>query len=281
MILLTGITGKTGGATANALLEKGVKFRALARDPAKAADYAAKGVEIVQGDLGDPASVEATLEGCDKAVLILPNGKEQEELEIAFINAAAKSGIEHFVKLSSPEAVRGTTSPIPLAHIAAEDALMESGMDWTIVRPNFFMQNVVGYGAAAKETGKISLPMSKGTAALTDCNDAGAFIAEVLTSDGHIGKSYDFSGPELLNFDQIAECFGEVLGREVVYDDCDPVEYLKAIRPFLTSDWHSDSIAILFAEIADGTTPGKVNDIFQKVVGREPISFTEFLRRHL
>ena len=281
MILLNGITGKSGGATANALLEKGAKLRALVRDPSKAADYASKGVEIVQGDLGDPASVDAALQGCDKAVLILPNSKEQEELEIAFINAAAKSGIKHFVKLSSPEAVRGTTSPIPLAHIAAEDALMESGMGWTIVRPNFFMQNVIGYGAAAKETGKISLPMGKGTAALTDSNDVGAFIAEVLTTDGHLSKSYDFSGPELLNFDQIAQCFGEVLGRDVVYEDCDPGEYKKAISQFFRSDWHSDAVARLFAEIADGTTPGEVNDTFQKVVGREPMSFTEFLRQHL
>ncbi len=281
MILLNGITGKSGGATANALLEKGAKLRALVRDSSKAADYASKGVEIVQGDLGDSASVDTALRGCDKAVLILPNSQEQEELEVAFINAAAKSGIKHFVKLSSPEAVRGTTSPIPLAHIAAEDALMESGMGWTIVRPNFFMQNVIGYGAAAKETGKISLPMGKGTAALTDCNDVGAFIAEVLTTDGHLSKSYDFSGPELLNFDQIAQCFGEVLGREVVYEDCDPGEYKKAISQFFRSDWHSDAVARLFAEIADGTTPGEVNDTFQKVVGREPMPFTEFLRQHL
>jgi len=281
MILLTGITGKTGGATANALLEKGVKFRALVRDPAKAADYAAKGVEIVQGDLGDPASVEAALEGCDQAVLILPNSKEQEELEVSFINAAAKSGVKHFVKLSSPEAVRGTTSPTPLAHIAAEDALKESGMDWTLVRPNFFMQNIIGYGAAAKETGKISVPLGKGTVALTDSNDAGAFIAEVLTTDGHIGKSYDFSGPELMNFDQVAQCFAEVLGRDVVYEDCDPAEYQKRVRPFLSSDWHSNSIAILFSEIADGTTPGEVNEVFQQVVGREPMSFKEFLQQNL
>ncbi|SVA84446.1 uncharacterized protein METZ01_LOCUS137300, partial [marine metagenome] len=98
MILLNGITGKSGGATANALLEKGAKLRALVRDSSKAADYASKGVEIVQGDLGDSASVDTALRGCDKAVLILPNSQEQEELEVAFINAAAKSGIKHFVK---------------------------------------------------------------------------------------------------------------------------------------------------------------------------------------
>jgi uncharacterized protein YbjT (DUF2867 family) len=281
MILLTGITGKVGGATADALLEKGIKFRALVRDKEKAAGYAAKGVELVQGDLGDSASVEAALDGCDKAVLILPNSKEQGEMEVAFVESASNSGIKHFVKLSSPEAVPGTNSPIPLAHIAAEEAVRNSGMDYTIVRPNFFMQNLIGYGAAAKEAGKISLPMGKGTAALTDCKDAGAFIAEVLTTDGHFGKSYDISGPELLTFDEIAQCFAEVLDREVVYDDCEPAGYFERIRPFLSSDWHADSVAILFGEIADNTTPGEVTDTFQKIVGREAISFTEFLRQNL
>ena len=70
MILLTGITGNNGSATATALLDKGEKFRALVRDLDKAADWAAKGVELVQGDLNDPASVRAAMEGIDSAVLI-------------------------------------------------------------------------------------------------------------------------------------------------------------------------------------------------------------------
>lgn len=281
MILLTGITGKVGGATADALLEKGVKFRAVVRDKAKAAAWADRGVEIVEGDLGDPASVAAALEGCDKAVLILPNSKEQEQMELAFVDSAVKAGIKHLVKLSSPEAVKGTTSPIPLVHIAAEDAIKGSGLSWTLVRPHFFMQNLTNYGAAVRKTGKLSMPMGQGNASPTDCRDAGAFIAEVLTGEGHFGKSYDISGPELLTFEQIAQYFGEVLGIDVVYEDCDPGAYHERLRPFLTSDWHADAVGILFAEIADGTTPGHVSDTFEQVMGRKPISFKQFLRDHV
>lgn len=282
MILLTGITGKTGGATAAALLNRGLPVRAIVRDTDKAAEWAAKGVELVQGDLSDSASVESAMEGCDQAVLIVPNSLEQEGLELGFVESAVKAGIKHLIKLSSPEAVKGTTSPIPLVHIASEDAIRASGLNYTMVRPHFFMQNLINYGAAAKQTGQISLPMGEGNVSPTDCKDAGEFIAEVIAGgEQHYGQSYDISGPELMDFNQIAEAFGDVLGQEVKYVDADPAAYKERMRQFLTSDWHSDAVETLFAEIADKTTPGHVTDTFEKIVGRPPTSFREFLKANL
>jgi uncharacterized protein YbjT (DUF2867 family) len=282
MILLTGITGNNGGATANALLEKDIKFRALVRDLDKAADWAAKGVELVQGDLEDSASVRAALEGIDRAVLILPNGEDQQRLELSFIETAKQAGLPWLLKLSSPEAVRGTTSPIPLAHIAAEDAIMASGMNWTFVRPSFFMQNFRSSPASATATGKLSMPMGNGTVALTDCADAGAFIAHVLTdanSEQHFGQCYDISGPdEVMNFNDIAKIIGEVIGQDVAYDDCDAAAFQEAIRPFHRNDWHSDAVAYLFAEIANGETPGVKTSTFQDMMGRPGTSLKEFLQ---
>jgi uncharacterized protein YbjT (DUF2867 family) len=281
MILLTGITGNNGGATANALLEKGVKFRALVRDLDKAADWAAKGVELVKGDLEDQASIQAALEGIDRAVLILPNGEDQQRLELGFIETAKQAGLPWLLKLSSPEAVRGTTSPIPLAHIAAEDAIMASGMNWTFVRPSFFMQNFRSSKAAAKASGKLSMPMGNGTVALTDCADAGSFIAHVLTdanSEPHYGKCYDISGPDpVMNFNDIATVIGEVIGQDVEYDDCDAAAFQEAIRPFHRNDWHSDAVAYLFAEIASGETPGIKTSTFQEMMGRPGTSLKGYL----
>jgi len=282
MILLTGITGNNGGATAKALLEKGVKFRALVRDLDKAADWATKGVELVPGDLNDPASVKAALQGIDAAVLVMPNGQDQQRLELAFIAAAKEAGLPWIVKLSSPEAVRGTNSPTPLVHLAAEDAIKESGMNWTFVRPSFFMQNFRGAIPQAKATGKLSMPMGDGNAALTDCADAGAFIAHILTdgnSAQHFGQCYDITGPDpVMTFAEIAKVIGDVIGREVVYEHADPKAYQEKLRPFVTSDWHSDAVAHLFAEIADGTTPGHKTSTFEDIMGRPGKSFREFVK---
>jgi uncharacterized protein YbjT (DUF2867 family) len=281
MILLTGITGNIGGATARALLDKGVKFRALVRDLDKAAEWSDRGVELVKGDLSDTESVKAALQDIDRAILILPNGEEQESLELGFIATAKEQGLPWILKLSSPEAIRGTTSPIPLAHIAAEDAIMASGMNWTFVRPSFYMQNFRSAPAQCRETGKLSMPMGDGTVALTSTEDAGAFIAHVLTDtkpEQHYGQCYDITGPDpVMNFHDIAGVIGEVIGRDVEYDDCDADAFQEAIRPFHKNQWHSDAVARLFAEIANGATPGHKTDTFQKIMGRPGTSLREYL----
>jgi uncharacterized protein YbjT (DUF2867 family) len=282
MILLTGITGNNGSATAAALLKRGVKFRALVRDPAKASNWAEQGVEIVQGDIDDSDSIKAALEGVDRALLVLPNGQDQERLEAKFIETAKEAGLNWIIKLSSPEAMRGTTSPTPLAHIAGEDAIMESGMNWTFVRPSFFMQNFRGSVPKAKETGVLAMPMGEGTVALTDCRDSGEFIAKILTDEDstpHYGQTYDITGPDpVMNFHDIAAAIGEAVGREVKYVDADPKAFQEAMRPFVTSDWHSNAVAILFSEIANGTTPGHKTDTYEKIMGDKGTSFKEFLQ---
>ncbi len=283
MILLTGITGNNGGATANALIDKGVKFRALVRDLDKAADWATKGVELVKGDLEDASSVKAALAGVDRAVLILPNSEDQQRLELSFIETAKQAGLPWIIKVSSPEAVRGTTSAIPLAHIAAEDAVMASGMNWTFVRPSFFMQNLLGLPAQAKETGKVSMPMGDGTVALTDCADAGVFLAHVLTDENsaqHYDQCYDITGPDpVLTFNDVARIIGEVIGQDVEYDNCNAAAFKETIRPFHRNDWHSDAVAFLFEEIENGETPGIKTNTFQEMTGRPGTSFKEFLQQ--
>jgi uncharacterized protein YbjT (DUF2867 family) len=281
MILLTGITGNIGSATAKALLARGVRFRALVRDLAKAAAWADQGVELVQGDLENAEPVKRALAGVDRALLVLPNGQTQEALELAFVRSAKEIGLPWIIKLSSPEAVRGTTSPIPLAHIAAEDAIMASGMHWTFVRPSFYMQNFRSSLKSARATGKLSMPMGKGTVALTDNNDAGEFIAYILTdadSARHDRQCYDITGPDpVMNFHDIAEVIGQVIGQKVTYDDCDPAAFQEAIRPFHRNQWHSDAVARLFAEIANGKTPGHKTDTFEKIMGRPGRSLRKYL----
>jgi uncharacterized protein YbjT (DUF2867 family) len=282
MILLTGITGNNGGATATALLNKGVQFRALVRDLDKAAAWAAKGVELVKGDLNDPASIKAALAGIDRAVMILPNGEDQQHLELSFIATAEEVGLPWLIKLSSPEAVRGTSSPIPLAHIAAEDAIMASSMNWTFVRPSFFMQNFRSSIPQARANGKLSMPMGKGTVALTNTADAGEFIAHVLTdanSATHYSKCHDITGPDpVMTFQDIANAIGEVIGQDVEFDDCDADAFQEAIRPFHRNDWHSDAVANLFAEIANGGTPGIKTNTFQEIMGKPGMSLKEYLQ---
>jgi uncharacterized protein YbjT (DUF2867 family) len=279
VILLTGVTGKTGSETAKQLLKKGARLRAIVRDETKAADLKAAGVELVAGDVGDAATVRRALSGVEKAFLLLPNGKYQREFEIRFSDLAVAAGVKHLVKMSSMEAVADARTPIPQAHWAVEEHIRASGLPWTIVKPNFFMQNLLTSARSIKEQRRFSLPMGNGTTGMADVRDIGAVCAEVLTGTGHTGKRYEITGPEILTFYQVAERFSQVLGEKVEYVPM-PIEQFRERMKNILEPWHLNAVAELFREI-DEIGLDHTTDTFRQLMGRDPISLTQFIRDNL
>jgi uncharacterized protein YbjT (DUF2867 family) len=275
MILLTGATGKIGGETAKQLVEKGARLRALVRDEAKAADLQAAGVELVVGDIADADTVRKAMDGVEKVFLLLPNGEQQLAWEKQFTDLAVQAGVQHFVKMSSMEAVATAETPIPQAHWASEEYIRASGLNWTMVKPNFFMQNLLASAPAIKGQRKFFLPMGEGTTGMADARDIGAVCAEVLTGDGHFGKSYEVTGPEVVSFFDVAERFSEVLGETVQYIPI-PMEQFREKMTGILVPWHLNAVCELFREIAeiglDHTT-----STFKDLIGRDPIPVKRFI----
>ena len=275
MIVLTGVTGKIGGETAKQLLAKGARLRAVVRDEAKAASLKAAGVELVVGDLADANTVKCALAGAEKAFLLLPNGEHQEAHEKQFTDLSVAAGVKRLVKMSSMEAVAAARTPIPRAHWAVEDYIRASGLAWTMVKPNFFMQNLLASARTIKEQGRFFLPMGEGTTGMADARDIGAVCAEVLTGTGHAGQSYEITGPEVLTFHDVADRFSEVLGREVEYVAMPMGQFRERMTQVL-KPWHLNAVCDLFQEIAEIGLE-QTTDTFRKLMGREPISLKRFI----
>jgi uncharacterized protein YbjT (DUF2867 family) len=280
MILLTGATGKTGSETAKALIAKGVKARALVRSAEKAAALQAAGIELVIGDVTDRESVRKALAGVTRLFLLMPNSQHQLELEKQVVDLAKAAGVRHVVKMSSMEAVADAASPIPQAHWAAEEYIRASSLAWTMIKPNFFMQNLLGSAKSIKEKQSFALPMGEGRTAMADARDIGAVAAEALSGAGHEGQGYEITGPELLSFHQVAERFSTVLGTKVSYIPVDPGAYHEILKKVLTNEWHANAVSALFREIAEGESP-QVTDTFKRLMGRDPISLERFIRDHI
>lgn len=276
MILVTGVTGKTGGETARQLLAKGARLRAIVRNEAKAADLQAAGVELVVGDMSDPDTVRRALAGVEKALLVLPNGRNQEAMEKQFTDLAKATGVRHLVKMSSMEAVAHAETPIPRAHWAVEEYIRASGLAWTMVKPNFFMQNLLASAASIKAQRKFSLPMGDGTTGMADIRDIAAVCVEVLTGEGHAGKSYEITGPEVLTFHDVAERFSEVLGEKVEYVPM-PMDQFRERMTGILEPWHLNAVCELFGEIA-GIGLDHTTDTFRTLMGRDPISLGQFIQ---
>ena len=279
MLLLTGVTGKTGGASAQALLKAGIKFRAIVRNAEKAAALKAAGVELVIGDVTDRAALEKAMTGVDKVLMTLPNGEKQLDLEKQFVDVAKARGVKHVVKMSSMEATATARAPIPKIHYASEQYLQKSGLAWTMIKPNFFMQNFLGSAGTIKEQGKFFLPMGQGKTVMIDTRDVGACVAAVMTGTGHAGQAYELSGPEVLSFADAAARMSTALGRTIQYVPVPMDSYRQTLARFLTSEWHLNAVCALFQEIADGQALHLTENV-KKLTGKAPTSLEQFIRDH-
>lgn len=279
MILITGATGKTGMETARQLAASGVPFRALVRDRRKSGALEDLGADIVVGDIAEPDALRAALDGIRKALLVLSNDEAQLRLEKGFTDAAVAAGVSHLVKLSSMESVPESTKPITRNHVASERHIRDSGLDWTMIRPTFFMQTLLGSAPRIRETGEIRMPGGSGTVAATDVRDVGAVIKKVLTEPGHENKSYDLTGPELLTFEDIAEQFSQVLGTPIRYVD-QPVDEFRALLQSLNlSEWRVEAVCKEFEAIANGAIDHTTQTV-EELLGRPPISLERFIADH-
>jgi len=279
MILITGATGKTGSAAVQELSNRNIPFRVLIRNEDKLNQITDMGGEVIIGAIEDDAALNQAMEGVQKALVLLPNSEQQLFLEKKVVDAALEANVQHIVKMSSMEAVPEATSPIPKLHMQSENYIKNSGMNWTMIKPNFFMQNLLGSGKTIVEQNKFFLPMGEGKAGMIHTKDVGTVIAKVLSEDGHEGQNYEVTGPEILSFHDVAEIFSKVLGKPVDYINVPIDEYKKTLSQFLTNQWHLDSVIDLFKDIAEGGIEDKT-DTFQDLIGKSPCSLEQFIQEY-
>ena len=276
MILLTGATGKTGSATAKALNEKGITFRALIRNEEKRGDIESLGGEVVIGSIENKEAVDQSMVDVETALILLPNSENQLSLEKQLVDSAKQAGAKRVVKMSSIEATPDATSPIPKLHLESEEYIKQSGLSWTMIKPNFYMQNLLASAGTIKDQGKIFLPMGEGKTGMIDTTDVGKVLAKVLSEDGHESMNHEITGPEILSFNEVAEIFSKGLDKQVDYVDVPLAAYKETLGQFLTNQWHLDAVIDLFKGIADGGIEEKT-DTYSELMGESPKSLSEFI----
>ncbi|MBD2056253.1 SDR family oxidoreductase [Oculatella sp. FACHB-28] len=244
-ILVTGATGNIGGEVVSHLVEKKVPLRALVRDRAKAANLAAQGIELVQGDFSQSDSLDAALQGIEKAFLVMPNDLHQVELECHFIDAAKRAGVRHLVKLSVLHAGE-LPSVFQQWHRQIEQHLEASGMAWTHLRPNMLMQNMRWFAQSIAQQGVFYHSVGDSKISHVDARDVAAVAAVCLNEPGHEHQTYDLTGAEAVSFNQVAEYFAKALNRSVQYVNVIPANFKAARLANGEPEWYLDAEAQLF-----------------------------------
>lgn len=278
MILVTGGTGTAGGEIISQLASTGTPFRAMVRNPERAAALKVTGVQIVPGDLAKPETLPAALRGIDQVFLLCAPVPNQSELEGNMVTAAKAAGVRHIVKLSVMTADPNSRSRFPRIHGQVEQLIRESGLEWTFLRPTFFMQNLLGLAGMVK-AGTIFQPAGDSKAGFVDVADIAAVTVEALTEPGHEGNAYEITGPELLSYHDVARILTETLAKPVGYQDIPPTAARQAMLAMGLPEWNVDGILELMDQFRAGEYE-KLSDAVYEVGKKDPNRLIDFVRQH-
>ena len=275
MILIT-TAGKVGSEAARLLAQRGAPVRVLARNPEKATALVRAGAEIVEGDLAAPATIDAAMRDVETVILVSPAVPGQE---LNVIDSAVRAGAQHVVKITSDASA---DSPIARRREQAEieAGLIASGLDYTLLRNNFYMQNFLMLAPAIAQTNGFGSSAGAGRVGLIDTRDVGAVAAEIATSPGpHAGKTYWLTGPELLSYADVAAVLSGVLDRQIVFSERtreeEKQEMISAGLPEPIAEMNAHAVSL----IAKGDAAWHSEDV-PKILGRPARAFEQFARDH-
>src|SRR6188508_2824148 len=210
MICVTG-AGGTLSREVIRQLEQQVPFRAAYFSGRAAAAARARGIQAVVIDYNQPATLRTAFQGCDAVFLLGPNALNQTELELNAVDAASAAGVRRIVKQSVMGAAEEAYS-LANIHRPVERAIERSGMAWTFLRPNSFMQNAVTFMAPTiRAEGVFYSASGEARISHVDVRDIAAVAVTALTAAGHEKKIYTLSGPEALTYDEVADELSKVL----------------------------------------------------------------------
>jgi uncharacterized protein YbjT (DUF2867 family) len=276
MILVTGATGKVGSDLVNRLVADGQPVRALVRDPEKAAKSLPAQVELARGDLADAESIEEAITGAQKLFLLAPFDQRMTDMEARAAAAARAAGVKHLVKLSAIGADAASPWMFASFHGKSEQNIRATGVPFTFLRPNFFMQNLLASAPTIKQQGAIYQPAADSSASHIDAADISAVAAKVLTTPGHAGKAYTLTGPQSLTYVQVAEIFSRVLGKPINYVDVPREAARQGMIGSGMPDWLAEAISQLMDAAREGRMAAVSADV-QTILGRPGRSLEEFV----
>nr|WP_225830757.1 NAD(P)H-binding protein [Streptomyces sp. NK08204] len=277
MILVTGATGTIGSELVRQLAACGGKVRALTRDPAKARVPA--GVEVVRGDHLHPDSLTGAMAGVTAAFLLRPPGPDSGH-DRALVAAARAAGVGRLVKLSAIGTGDPDVGPAGAWHEPGEQAVRDSGTEWTILRPSSFASNTLSWTQAVEAGEPVPNLTGDGPSGVIDPRDISEIAARILVEGGHAGRTYTLTGPEAISVPGQAAVLASVLGRPVGTRDLSPQE----TREFLRSAWgfddtQAEGTLIATAFVRDGGNAIVTEDAAE-LLGRPARTYREWAQDH-
>jgi len=275
MYLVVGGTAQFGRQAVEELAGRGVGVRVLTRAPEKAG--LPGGVEVVQGDLTDGATLGPVVAGVEAMVLVLPYGMDAGPL----LAAARDAGVRRVVFLSSGAIVPGDVAAQPDViasyHRRVEEAVEQGGFQWTFLRVLFPAINSLPFAMQLQAGDVVRAPYTRAEVSAVHERDVAEVAVAALIGDQHAGQVYEVTGPESLTQAEQVRILGETLSRPLSVEDLDPEPVREQMSRFMDPEF----IAALFDLLAAAVgRPAPVNDLVERITGHPARTYAQWTADH-
>ena len=277
MILVTGATGNVGFELVKKLAAGGHRVRAFVRSRSRAQSIAFPGVEFAKGDFTNPATYPSALAGVERLFLLIPSSREVEPQQRNFVDMARLNKVKHIVKLSQLGADAHSPARFRRYHGLIENHIRKSGVPYTFLRPNLFMQGLLNFRPTISSQCALYAPAGNAKVSVVDARDIASVAACTLTESGHEGKAYEITGPEPLTHTQMAHQLSYALRKPVRFVDV-PLDIMRdMLLSFRMPAWRVDGLLEDYERYCQGDA-SVVTSAVRHITGNDPISFSQFAR---
>jgi NAD(P)H dehydrogenase (quinone) len=281
-ILITGATGKSGGAAIDELLKMGYPVRALVHsNDSRSEKLVAKGVEVVVGDLLNLDDISAAMQGIDTAYLCFPvlvPGVLQATAY--FAQAAKENGLKGIVNMSQISARREAKSNAAQDHWVGEQILNMTGIPTTHLRPTFFDDWFLYTHDVIHEDSTIVLPFGNGRWAPVDSADLGRVVARIAVNmEEYGGQVIRLFGPEEYDVFEMSEIISNVLGRTIKYEPVTIDQFFEVFSKRGASEHFVQHVTHVAEDCVNGIFSG-TNDLVETITGRKPTTLADFFTKN-
>lgn len=276
-VLVIGATGNVGRDVMNGLVQSGVQTRAMTRYSAKLENFP-QGVEGCVADLTAPGSLTSAFSGVEKVFMITPLSQNEIQMGLNAIRAATMAGVKRIVYMSVPHPEGSDVVPHYKNKVLIEKKLIDSGIDYTILRANNFFQNdqwgqaaIMAYGTYPQPIGNVGLNR-------VDARDVADAAVNALTNDGFENQEFAIHGADVLTGESTAAEFSEKLGRQINYAGDDLENWAKQSQHMMAA-WMVSDFKVMYQFFQEHGLKATDEELEKQkaVIGHEPRSFSDFV----
>jgi len=275
MILVTGATAIVGLELTKSLFDRGLPVRVFVRNRSRAKSLSFPRIELVMGDFARSATFDGALAGVDQLFLMIPSSPQSEQQLRNFVDAAKHARVKHIVQLSRFGADADSSGRSRRCHAAVEYHIMKSRIPYTFLRPNLFMQSLLGFRSVISFQGALYASAGAAKVSVIDVRDVAHVAAATLTQYIHEGKTYELTGPEALSYSEMASQLSQAFGKHIKHMDIPPQAMLQTLLDLGVPTWRADGLMEDYDYYRRGQAAAVTTAVYD-VIHREPTRFSQF-----